>query len=87
MIIMDDMNLVFFWNLNLAPKYGTGRGIIPYLEYQSFCPFVRIGSPRPLSLLPLGTGGWQHSLAGEGAGGANSYDWRESLALCGPNVR
>jgi hypothetical protein len=24
----------------------------------------------------------QHLLAGEGAGGANSGDWRESLALC-----
>ncbi len=27
-------------------------------------------------------GGGQHSLAGEGTGGANSDDWRESLALC-----
>ncbi len=27
-------------------------------------------------------GGGQHSLAGEGAGGANSADWRESLELC-----
>ncbi len=27
-------------------------------------------------------GGGQQSLAGEGAGGANSDDWRESLALC-----
>jgi hypothetical protein len=48
------------------------RGIILYLymEYQSVCPFVRIGSPRPLSshLEP----GWQHS---------HSDDWRESLAL------
>jgi hypothetical protein len=26
--------------------------------------------------------GGQHSLAGEGAGEANSDDWRESLALC-----
>jgi len=26
--------------------------------------------------------GGQHSLSGEGAGGANSDDWRESLALC-----
>ncbi len=24
----------------------------------------------------------QHSLAGEGVGGANSDDWKESLALC-----
>ncbi len=28
----------------------TRRGIIVYLEYQSVCPFIRIGSPRPLSL-------------------------------------
>ncbi len=27
-------------------------------------------------------GGGQHSLAGEGAGGANSDDWREILAFC-----
>jgi hypothetical protein len=27
--------------------------------------------------------GEQHPLAGEGLGGANSDDWRESLALCG----
>jgi hypothetical protein len=26
--------------------------------------------------------GGQHSFAGEGRGGANSDDWRESLALC-----
>ncbi len=35
-------------------------------------------------------GGGQHSLAGEGARGANLVDWRESLAvalylLCEPN--
>jgi hypothetical protein len=54
------------------------RGITLYLEYQSVCAFVRIGSPRPLypkrvcsSLVPWNQkGGRQHSLAGEGAGGA-----------------
>jgi hypothetical protein len=48
-----------------------------YLEYQSSaCPFVRIGSPRPLSrkrvcpphLEPKAEG--QHSLAGVGGGGS-----------------
>ncbi len=44
--------------------------------------------PTPLSLAsvspPLGTkvGLGQHSLAEEGTEGANSDDWRESLALC-----
>jgi hypothetical protein len=42
-------------------------------------------SPESASVFPSsGTkrGGGQASLAGEGAGGANSDDWRESLALC-----
>jgi hypothetical protein len=62
--------------------------IILYLEYQSVCPFVRIGSTRPLSRKrvcppsPRTKGRRQPSLSGEGAGGANSDDWRESLALC-----
>ncbi len=45
-----------------------------YLDHQSACPFVRIGSPRPLSrkrvcpphLEPKAEG--QHSLAGVGGG-------------------
>jgi hypothetical protein len=54
-------------------------------EYnKNVCPFVRMGSPRP-PLRPPGTKeGGQHSLAGEGVVGVNSYDWRESLALCIP---
>jgi hypothetical protein len=49
--------------------------IILYLEYQSVCPFIRIGSPSPLSpkrvcLPPLEPKGGQHLLAGEGAGGS-----------------
>jgi hypothetical protein len=49
--------------------------------YQSVCPFVRIRPPS--ECVPPGTkgGGGQHSLAGKGAGGAKSDDWRESLAL------
>jgi hypothetical protein len=35
-----------------------------------------------LSSEPKWGGGGQHSLAGEGAGGANSVNWRESLAFC-----
>ncbi len=41
-------------------------------EYPLYLP------PPPLTKRGEG----QHSLAGEGAGGANSDDWRESLALC-----
>jgi hypothetical protein len=55
-------------------------------RYQSVCLFVRFGSPFPLSRKqvypPLGTKGEQHSLAGEGAGGTNSDNWKENLALC-----
>ncbi len=62
------------------------RGIILYLEYHSVCPFVRIGSahPPPASecVPPFNLRGGQHSPAGEGMGGPNSDDWRESLALC-----
>jgi hypothetical protein len=62
------------------------REILLYQEYQSVCPFVRIGSSCPLSrkrVCPqLETkGGGQHSLLGEGAGGANSDERGESLAL------
>jgi len=60
-----------------------------YDMYQSLCPFVQSGSPRPLSsqrVCPpaLGTkgGGGQHSRAGLGGGGAISDAWGESLALC-----
>jgi hypothetical protein len=53
-----------------------------YLEYQSVCSFVRIAFvPSPVCPRP-GKRGVQHLLAGEGAEGANSDDWRESLALC-----
>jgi hypothetical protein len=61
------------------------RGIILYLEYQSVCPFVRIGSPWPqpphpqASVSPLGTGG---ATLDSGWKGANSGDRRKSLALC-----
>jgi hypothetical protein len=59
---------------------ATVRQCIPRVGYQSVCPFLRIGYPRSLS---LGTkGGGHYSLVGEGARGANSDDWRESLALC-----
>jgi hypothetical protein len=44
---------------------------------------VSIPSSELASSVPLWfRGEGQHSLAGEGAGGANSDDWRESLALC-----
>ncbi len=38
----------------LLCEFYSSRGIILYLEYQSFCPFVRIGSNRPLSRKQVG---------------------------------
>jgi hypothetical protein len=62
------------------------RGIIVYLENQSVCPIVGIGSPPSSEserVSPLGSkGGEQHSLASEGVGGPNSDDWEEAVALC-----
>ncbi len=51
------------------------RGIIVYIEYQSGCPFVGIGSPHPLPRTRVCIPPWnhrgeeQHSLAGERLGG------------------
>jgi hypothetical protein len=56
------------------------RGIILYIEYQSVCPCVGIGSPHLLHRKrvchPLGPKGW-----GSNSGGPNSEDWTESPAL------
>jgi hypothetical protein len=72
--------------LHRQRRYGPSLRdyTIQYLEYKSVCPFVQIGSPSPLSRKRLWNlkGGRQHSLAGEGSRGANSDDWRDSLALC-----
>jgi hypothetical protein len=66
----------------------TVEGIL-YLEYQSVGPFVRIGSPAPLSRKRVYLPPWnqreggQHSLASEGEGGHNSDDWTVySTTLC-----
>ncbi len=56
------------------------RGIIPYLENQSVCPLVRIGSPR--CSRPFGTKGEATLACGRGGGKANSDELKESLALC-----
>jgi hypothetical protein len=56
-----------------------------YIEYQSVCPLSELApsSPSPASeCVPPWNQRGGHSLAGEGAGGANSDDWREGLALC-----
>ncbi len=51
----------------------TRQGIIVYIEYKSFCPFVRIGSPNPspasecVPSIHLGPRG-PHSLVWEGVG-------------------
>jgi hypothetical protein len=58
--------------------YSSRRGIIVYIEYQSVCPFVEIGTPSPTlspsseSVSPVWVqrGEEQHSLEGEGAGAA-----------------
>ncbi len=63
-------------------------GIIVYIEYQSVCPFVGIGSSHPLPCKRLCLHPWtqggeeQHSLAGEGVGGpyCDDDDWKESVA-------
>jgi hypothetical protein len=58
---------------------------LPYRDYPTprvpeCLSFVRIGSPAvPAPLEPRVR---QHSLAVEGAVGANSDEWKESLALC-----
>ncbi len=77
-----------FRTIDVDGKTEGRRGIIQYSKYQSVCPLVRIG-PLPLPFLQVSVsppwnqkGGGQHSLADEGVGGANSDDWRESLALC-----
>jgi hypothetical protein len=54
-----------------------GRGIIAYLEYQSVCPIVGIGSP-PSPAPWSQRGGNTHSQV-RGSGGPNSDDWTESL--------
>jgi hypothetical protein len=46
-------------------------------------PAVRVtGLKLDYTFIRNQSGGGQHSLAGEGAGRADSDDWRESLALC-----
>ncbi len=41
---------IFFQKRSIFWKEGLQRrGIILYLEYQTVCPFVQIGSPHPLS--------------------------------------
>jgi hypothetical protein len=65
------------------------RWIMIFLEYQSVCPLVQIGSAHPLSSKrerppppPRNQREGQRSPAGKGIGGPNSDDWRRSLALC-----
>ncbi len=70
-------------------KVGAERDYtVVYIEYQSVCPFVGIGSPTPslrkrecLSLGPK-EGGSNTRLGVRVAEGANSDDWTEILALC-----
>jgi hypothetical protein len=64
---------------------ASRRGIIVYIEYQSVCPFVGIGSPPPpppqASVSPLldPKGGWSNTRLR--MRGPNSGKYTESLAL------
>ncbi len=67
----------------------TVQPIIVYIEYQSVCPFVGIGSHHPLPrkrlcLPPWTQRGERATLAcgWGGVGGPSSDEWTESLALC-----
>jgi hypothetical protein len=51
-----------------------------YLEYHNVCPLVRIRSAHPFSHKRVQAP--PPRAAGEGVGGPNSDDWRESMALC-----
>ena len=91
LLIMYSILVYNMWREMENFSYSVGcdrRGIMICLEYQSVCPFVRIGSTCPLSRKrecppSLGTKGGGATLAcGWGGGGSHSDDWRESLALC-----
>ncbi len=93
------LSICWYWvSFDMYLDACTRTGIIlvlyysAYLECQSVCPFVWIGSPpSPLqqaSVSPTGTQ-WGGGGAGDhirlrvrGSVGANSGDWIESLALC-----
>jgi hypothetical protein len=72
--------------LSFNKQYSARKGIRIYLEYHSVCPSsetelglpstTRNGAPSPQKQ------GGQHSPAGEGVGGPNLDDWRESQAFC-----
>jgi hypothetical protein len=82
------LSINFFFSLfqklnslsNVAALPALLWWITLYLEYQSVCPFVRIGSTHPLSpqevCLPIGTKGVGNTLlrVRDGGGGANSDD-------------
>jgi hypothetical protein len=68
-------------------RKGKAQSTTKYLENQSVCPLVRIGTHAPplhqASVYPHpGIKARGHSPAAEGVGGPNSDDWRNSLALC-----
>jgi hypothetical protein len=79
--------LITYWELE---KEGLSRKRI--IVYLVSVPSSELTSPAPSPasecVFPRWNqegcikGGGQHSLEGEGAGGANLDDWRESLAFC-----
>jgi hypothetical protein len=69
-------------------KWLYRKGIIAYMEYQSFCPFVGTGPPshpllRKRMCLPphLGSGGSHTPLRGRGWRGPNSDEGTDALVL------
>ncbi len=76
---------------NILHVVGFLHKVLIYLEYQSGCPLVGIGTPHgtplPSSVCvppppPNQRVGGTNSLAGEGVGESHSEDMRKSLAFC-----
>ncbi len=74
---------MYFFGPLITESAHTKRdySILVYIEYQSFCPFVGLGTPpiplphKPVSLPLTLVLGEPHSLAGEGTGGTQFHSW------------
>ncbi len=76
--------------LFLPPPWPANHKVRIYKEYHSVWPLVGIGTlPTPLSPasepLPQNRGGGHTRLRVRGWGSPNSYDWKNSIALCTAN--
>ncbi len=63
------------WSQKVKSIFWLVKGLY-YIEYQSFCSVILIGSP-PKTSVPSRT----RVLWGDGVGGPNSDDWTENLVL------